>query len=87
MTDHQLIDHMETLRSRIEAWLRDLPPRERLDELGTVHETLRTMNQMVKALRRDSLVELVDEWGIGRVSVALGVSEERILRLIAQPVT
>ncbi|KRC63791.1 hypothetical protein ASE12_02820 [Aeromicrobium sp. Root236] len=87
MTDHQLIDHMETLRSRIEAWLRDLPPRERLDELGTVHETLRTMNQMVKALRRDSLVELVDEWGIARVSAALGVSEERILRLIAEPVS
>ena len=87
MTDHQLIEHMETLRSRLDSWLRGLPPRERLDALGTVHESLRHMDQMVKALRRDSLVELVDEWGIGRVSVALGVSEERILRLIAQPVT
>ncbi|WP_332662266.1 hypothetical protein [Aeromicrobium sp.] len=45
------------------------------------------MSQMVMALRRDSLVELVDEWGIERVSVALGVSEERVLRLIAQPVS
>lgn len=87
MTDHQLIDHMETLRTRLESWLRDLPPRERLDALGTVHESLRSMSQMVKTLRRDSLVELVDEWGIARVSVALGVSEERVLRLIAQPVS
>jgi len=87
MTDHQLIDHMDKLRSRLEAWLRDLPPRERLDELGTVHETLRAMNQMVRTLRRDSLVELVDEWGMARVSAALGVSEDRILRLIADPVS
>ena len=87
MTDHQLIDHMETLRTRLEAWLRDLPPRERLDALGTVHESLRLMNQMVLTLRRDSLVELVDEWGIERVSTALGITEERILRLIAHPVS
>lgn len=87
MTDHRLIDHMEALRTRLESWLRDLPPRERLDALGTVHESLHLMSQMVMALRRDSLVELVDEWGIERVSVALGVSEERVLRLIAQPVS
>ncbi len=87
MTDHRLIDHMEALRTRLESWLRDLPPRERLDALGTVHESLQLMSQMVMALRRDSLVELVDEWGIERVSVALGVSEERVLRLIAQPVS
>lgn len=87
MTDHQLIAHMETLRTRLESWLGGLPPRERLDALGTVHESLQMMSQMVRGLRRDSLVELVDEWGIGRVSVVLGVSEERVLRLIAQPVT
>lgn len=87
MTDHQLIDHMETLRSRLEIWLRGLPPRERLDALGTVHESLLKMNHMVKSSRRDSLVELVDDWGIQRVSRALGVSEERILRLIAHPVS
>jgi hypothetical protein len=87
MTDHQLIDHMETLRTRLDSWLRNIPPRERLDALGAVHESLRQMSQMVRTLRRDSLVELVDEWGIARVSVALGVSEERVLRLIAQPVS
>lgn len=87
MTDHKLIDHMETLRTRLESWLRDLPPRERLDALGTVHESMGSMSQMVKKLRRDSLIELVDEWGIKRVSIALGVSEERVLRLIAQPVS
>ena len=87
MTDHQLIDHMETLRSRLEIWLSGLPPRERLDALGTVHESLREMNQMVRSSRRDSLVELVDDWGIERVSRALGVSEGRILRLIARSVS
>lgn len=87
MTDHQLIDHMETLSARLDTWLRGLPPRERLDALGTVHESLRLMNQMVRTLRRDSLVELVDEWGIKRVSTALGISEERVLHLIAQSVS
>lgn len=87
MTDHQLIDHMETLRDRLDSWLRGLPARERLDALATVHESLRLVGQMVKTTRRDTLVELVDEWGIARVSAALGVTEERVLHLIAQRVS
>ena len=87
MTDHQLIDHMETLRDRLDSWLRGLPPRERLDALATVHESIRLMGHMVKTARRDTLVELVDAWGIARVSSALGVTEERVLHLIAQRVS
>ncbi len=53
--------------------------------MATVHESLQLMSQMVKTVRRDTLVELIDKRGIERVSAALGVSEERVLRLIAQP--
>jgi hypothetical protein len=87
MTDHQLIDHMETLRNRLDSWLSALPARDRLDALATVHESLRSMSQMVKTTRRDTLVELVDEWGIARVSATLGVTEDRVLHLIAQRVS
>jgi hypothetical protein len=38
-------------------------------------------------VRRDTLVQLIDKRGIERVSAALGVSEERVLRLIAKPVS
>lgn len=87
MTDHQLVEHMETLKARLDSWLRDLPPRERLDALATVNESVQLMSSMVKDVRRDTLVELVDEWGIRRVSTALGITEERILRLIAEQVS
>jgi hypothetical protein len=85
MTDQQLIQHMETLSERLDSWLRTLPPGERLEALATVHDSLRLMGQMVKTVRRDTLVELIDKRGIKRVSAALGISEERVLRLIAQP--
>jgi hypothetical protein len=77
---------MDTLRDRLGHWLQGLPPGERLEALATVHESLQLMSQMVKTVRRDTLVELVDKRGIQRVSAALGVSEERVLRLIARPV-
>jgi len=48
---------------------------------------LRQMHQMVKTVRRDTLVQLIDQRGIDRVSAALGVSEEHVLRLIAQRVS
>jgi hypothetical protein len=78
---------MDTLRDRLESWLQGLPPGERLEALATVHDSLRLMGQLVKSVRRDTLVQLVDERGIARVSDALGVSEERVLRIIAQPVS
>jgi hypothetical protein len=87
LSDRQLIEHMDTLRDRLDAWLQGLPAGERLEALATVHDSLRSMNQMVKSLRRDTLVQLIDERGIERVSRALGVSEERLLRIIAQPVS
>lgn len=87
MSDQQLIEHMDTLRDRLGYWLQGLPPGERLEALATVHESLQLMTQMVKTVRRDTLVELVDRRGIQRVSAALGVSEERVLRLIAQRVS
>jgi hypothetical protein len=87
LSDQQLIAHMDTLRDRLGYWLQGLPPGERLEALATVHESLQLMSQMVKTVRRDTLVELVDTRGIQRVSAALGVSEERVLRLIARPVS
>ncbi len=87
MSDQQLIEHMDTLRDRLGYWLQGLPPGERLEALATVHESLQLMTQMVKTVRRDTLVELVDRRGIQRVSAALGVSEERVLRLMAQRVS
>ena len=87
MSDQQLIEHMDTLRDRLGYWLQGLPPGERLEALATVHESLQLMSQMVKTVRRDTLVELVDRRGIERVSAALGVSQERVLRLIARPVS
>ena len=87
MSDQQLIEHMDTLRERLNSWLQGLPPGERLEALATVHDSLQQMSQMVKTVRRDTLVELVDRRGIERVSTALGVSEERLLRLIAQRVS
>lgn len=87
MTDPQLIEHMETLRFRLDSRLRGLPPAQRLEALAAVHESVRLMGQMVKSVRRDTLVELVDESGIERVSAALGVSEDRVLHLIAQRVS
>ena len=87
LSDQQLIEHMDTLRDRLGYWLQGLPPGERLEALATVHESLQLMSQMVRTVRRDTLVELVDRRGIDRVSAALGVSEERVLRLIARPVS
>ena len=85
--DQQLIDHMDTLRKRLSSWLQGLPPAERLEALATVHDSLGQMRQMVKSVRRDTLVELIDQRGIERVSAALGVTEERVLRLIAERVS
>ena len=87
LSDQQLIEHMDTLRERLDSWLQGLPPGERLEMLATVHDSLRQMQQMVKTVRRDTLVQLVDQRGIDRVSAALGVSEEHVLRLIAQRVS
>jgi hypothetical protein len=87
LSDQQLIEHMDTLRDRLGYWLQGLPPGERLEALATVHESLQLMSQMVKTVRRDTLVELVDKRGIQRVSAALGVSEEHVLRLIARRVS
>ncbi|VXB89619.1 hypothetical protein [Aeromicrobium sp. 9AM] len=87
MSDRQLIEHMDTLRERLDSWLQGLPPGERLEALATVHDSLRSMSQMVRSVRRDTLVQLIDERGIERVSRALDVSEERLLRIIAQPVS
>ena len=87
MYDQQLIEHMDTLRERLDSWLQGLPPTERLEALATVHDSLKQLNQMVKAVRRDTLVQLIDQRGIERVSIALGVSEERVLRLIAERVS
>ena len=87
MYDQQLIEHMDTLRERLDSWLQGLPPAERLEALATVHDSLKQLNQMVKAVRRDTLVQLIDQRGIERVSIALGVSEERVLRLIAERVS
>jgi hypothetical protein len=78
---------MDTLRDRLDSWLQGLPPGERLEALATVHDSLRSMSQMVRSVRRDALVQLIDERGIERVSRALDVSEERLLRIIAQPVS
>lgn len=78
---------MDTLRDRLGHWLEGLPAGERLEALAAVHESLQLMSQMVKAVRRDTLVQLIDERGIDRVTAALGVSEERLLRLIARPVS
>ncbi len=87
MSDRQLIEHMDTLRDRLDTWLQGLPPGERLEALATVHDSLRSMSQMVRSVRRGTLVQLIDERGIERVSRALGVSEERLLHIIAQPVS
>lgn len=87
MSDQQLIEHMDTLRDRLNSWLQGLPPGERLEALATVHDSLRQMGQMVRTVRRDTLVQLIDQRGIAWVSAALGVSEERVLHLIAQRVS
>jgi hypothetical protein len=78
---------MDTLRDRLDSWLQGLPPGERLETLAAVHESLQRMGHMVKTVRRDTLVQLIDERGIERVTAALGVSEEQVLRLIARPVS
>jgi hypothetical protein len=82
VTDQQLIEHLSTLNKRLDRWLASLEPANRIDALAEVHDGVATLMQLVKRVRRETLTELVREHGVGHVSHALSVSQERLQQIV-----
>ena len=79
---NQLVEHLATLNNRLERWLATMDPADRIDALSDVHYGVTSLVHLVKRVRHDTLTELVETHGLTEVSRALGVPEERMMRLL-----
>ncbi len=81
-----LNDHMRDLTSRLDGWLTELPAAERIDPLTDLRSAIAELDALVKRIRRDTLVELVDQHGVDSVAASFDVTTDRLLEVIATPI-
>jgi len=81
-----LIDQLRATAASLHLWLESLPPAERVEPLTDLRETIVRLDALVKTLRRDTLVALVDENGIDNVASAFDVTPDQLLKVIAAPI-
>lgn len=82
MTD-SISEHFKTIENRVDRWLSKLTPADRIEALADLRGAITSLVALERAIRRDTLNELVNMSGLDAVAESLGVTPERLLRVIA----
>ena len=77
---HGLPEHLRVTQNRIQRWLTNLPPEERIEALAELRDSIRDFRDMEETTRRDTLIELVTRHGLETVAESLGVTPDRLAR-------